>query len=108
MGRTQTKSADEVVAIDPAAAKSLLERAVKLNPYDAASWIQLGLLCEAANDLPQAEEALSRAANVDATFFAAGHGKLLFSPGECWPLLALAQKAAQVRDVSDVDFVVDA
>ena len=68
MGRTQHNLPTKIYAIDPAAAKSLLERAVKLNPYDAASWIQLGLLCEAANDLPQAEEALSRAANVDSTF----------------------------------------
>jgi tetratricopeptide (TPR) repeat protein len=67
-GAYPAQLADQIYAVDPAAAKSLLERAVKLNPYDAASWIQLGLLCEAANDLPQAEEALSRAANVDSTF----------------------------------------
>jgi tetratricopeptide (TPR) repeat protein len=67
-GAYPAQLADQIYAIDPATAKSLLERAVKLNPYDAASWIQLGLLCEAANDLPQAEEALSRAANVDSTF----------------------------------------
>src|ERR1700735_4224964 len=67
-GTYPAQLADQIYAIDPAAAKSLLERAVKLNPYDASSWIKLGLLCEAANDLPQAEEALSRAANVDSTF----------------------------------------
>jgi tetratricopeptide (TPR) repeat protein len=67
-GAYPAQLADQVYAVDPAAARSLLERAVKLNPYDAASWIQLGLLCEAANDLPQAEEALSQAANVDSTF----------------------------------------
>jgi tetratricopeptide (TPR) repeat protein len=67
-GAYPAQLADQIYAIDPAAAKSLLERAVKLNPYDAASWIQLGLLCEAANDLSQAEAALSRAANVDSTF----------------------------------------
>jgi tetratricopeptide (TPR) repeat protein len=60
--------ADEVYASDPAEAKSLLQRAVKLNPYDAPSWIQLGLLYESGNDLPEAEAALSRAATVDSTF----------------------------------------
>jgi hypothetical protein len=60
--------AGQVFASDPAGAKSLLERAVKLNRYDASSWIQLGLLSEAGNDLPQAEEALSQAASVDSTF----------------------------------------
>jgi tetratricopeptide (TPR) repeat protein len=67
-GTYPAQLADQIYAIDPAAAKSLLQRAVKLNRYDASSWIQLGLLCEAADDLPQAEEALSRAANADSTF----------------------------------------
>jgi len=44
------------------------KRAVKLNRYDAASWIQLGFLLELANNLPQAEDALSQAASVDSTF----------------------------------------
>jgi tetratricopeptide (TPR) repeat protein len=60
--------ADEIYAIDPASAKSLLQSAVRLNPYDASSWIQLGLLSEAGDDLPQAEEALLRAEGVDSTF----------------------------------------
>jgi tetratricopeptide (TPR) repeat protein len=60
--------ADEIYAIDPASAKSLLQRAVKLNRYDASSRIQLGLLHESEGDLPQAEEALLQAAKVDTTF----------------------------------------
>jgi len=60
--------ADEVYALDPVSAKSLLQRAVQLNRYDAASWIQLGLLSEAGEDLPGAEKALLQAASVDATF----------------------------------------
>jgi len=67
-GAYPAQLADEIYALDPVAAKSLLQRAVKLNRYDAASWIQLGLLSEAGNDLPGAEEALSQAASVDATF----------------------------------------
>jgi hypothetical protein len=60
--------AEELYASDPPEAKSLLQKAVKLNRYEAASWIQLGLLSEAGNDLPQAENALLQAASVDSTF----------------------------------------
>jgi tetratricopeptide (TPR) repeat protein len=60
--------ADEIYAGDPESARSLLQRAVQLNRYDASSWIQLGLLYEAANDSARAEEALGQAAQVDATF----------------------------------------
>jgi tetratricopeptide (TPR) repeat protein len=60
--------ADELFATDPETSKSMLQRAVKLNRYDASSWIQLGLLLEARNDLAQAESALLRAADADATF----------------------------------------
>jgi tetratricopeptide (TPR) repeat protein len=60
--------ADELYASDPAQAKSLLQKAVNLNRYDASSWIQLGLLSEAGNDLPQAEKSLLQAAGVDLTF----------------------------------------
>lgn len=60
--------AEELYASDPPGAKLLLQKAVKLNRYDAASWIQLGLLLEAGNDLPQAENALLQAASVDSTF----------------------------------------
>ena len=67
-GAYPAQLADQVYAIDPEEAKSLLQRAVKLNRYDASRWIQLGLLYEAGNDLPQAEEALLQAASVDSTF----------------------------------------
>ena len=67
-GAYPAQLADQIYAMDPTEAKSLLQRAVKLNRYDASSWIQLALLCEAADDLPQAEEALSRAADADSTF----------------------------------------
>ena len=67
-GAYPAQLADQIYASDPAEAKSLLQRAVTLNRYDASSWIQLGLLYEAGNDLPQAEEALLQAARVDSTF----------------------------------------
>ncbi len=67
-GAYPAQLADEIYAVDPVAAKSLLQRAVQLNRYNAAGWIQLGLLSEAGNDLPGAEEALLQAASVDATF----------------------------------------
>jgi tetratricopeptide (TPR) repeat protein len=67
-GAYAAQLADELYASDPAAAKSLLQKAVRLNRFDAASWIQLGLLCESGNDLPQAEESLLQAARVDSTF----------------------------------------
>jgi hypothetical protein len=60
--------AEELYASDPPGAKLLLQKAVKLNRYDAASWIQLGLLSEAGNDLPQAEKSLLQAASADSTF----------------------------------------
>jgi tetratricopeptide (TPR) repeat protein len=67
-GAYPAQLADEIYAVDPEAARSLLQAAVKLNRYDAASWVQLGLLSEAAGALPQAEGALERAAAVDSTF----------------------------------------
>jgi tetratricopeptide (TPR) repeat protein len=67
-GAYAAQLADELYASDPVGAKSLLQKAVRLNRFDGASWIQLGLLCEAGNDLPQAEESLLQAARVDSTF----------------------------------------
>jgi len=67
-GAYPAQLADQVYASDPTAAKSLLQRAVRLNRYNASSWIQLGLLSEAGNEIPQAEEALLLAASVDSTF----------------------------------------
>lgn len=67
-GAYAAQLAGELYASDPAEAKSLLKEAARLNRFDAASWIQLGLLYEAGNDLPKAEESLLQAARVDATF----------------------------------------
>ena len=67
-GAYAAQLADEIFASDPAEAKSLLQRAVQWNRFDAASWIQLGLLSEAGNDLRPAENALLHAAQVDTTF----------------------------------------
>jgi hypothetical protein len=67
-GAFPAQLADEIYALDPVSAKSLLQRAVQLNRYDAPSWLQLGLLSEAGDDLPGAEKALLQAASVDATF----------------------------------------
>jgi tetratricopeptide (TPR) repeat protein len=67
-GAYPAQLADQIYATDPEAAKPLLEKAVELNPYDAARWIQLALLYEAGNDLSPAEHALLRAAAADATF----------------------------------------
>lgn len=44
-----------------------LRRAVALNPYDSALWMQLGLRAELAGDLATAEKALREAARVDRT-----------------------------------------
>jgi hypothetical protein len=67
-GAYAAQLADELYASDPVRAESLLQEAVRLNRFDAASWIQLGLLWESGNDLAQAEESLLRAARVDSTF----------------------------------------
>jgi tetratricopeptide (TPR) repeat protein len=45
-----------------------LDRAVKLNPYLASAWIELGLRAEAAGNVQKAEASLRQAALVDRTF----------------------------------------
>ena len=45
-----------------------LQRAVRLNPYLSAAWIELGIRAEAAGDFTRAESALREAARVDRTF----------------------------------------
>ncbi len=67
-GAYPAQLAQELYASAPQAAKSLLQKAVRLNRYDASSWIQLGLLSEAGDDLPQAEKSLLQAARADSTF----------------------------------------
>ena len=89
--------ADELYASDPSEAKSLLQRAVKLNRYDAASWIQLGLLSEAGNDLPQAEKSLLQAAGVDSTFLPSWSlANFYFRQQNAARFWYWAQKAAQM------------
>jgi tetratricopeptide (TPR) repeat protein len=68
-GAYPAQLAEELYAIDPAAAKPLLQRAVQLNGYDASGWVQLGLLYEAGDDLPAAEKALLQSASVDSTYY---------------------------------------
>src|SRR5712691_5586271 len=45
-----------------------LERAVRLNPYFPAAWMELGLRAEAEGEVGKAEAALLEAARVDKTF----------------------------------------
>jgi hypothetical protein len=60
--------AEEIYSTDPAQSQRLLQRAVGQSRYDAPHWIELALLFEQANQLPQAEAALLAAAKVDATY----------------------------------------
>jgi tetratricopeptide (TPR) repeat protein len=53
---------------DPQTAKKALGRAVALNPWDARSWIELGLRAEAEGDGAASVECLLRAARADNTF----------------------------------------
>jgi hypothetical protein len=74
-----------------------LQKAVQLNRYDASSWIQLGLLSEAENDLLGAEHALLQAGSVDATFLPSWSLANFYfrreNPARFW---YWAQKAAQM------------
>ncbi len=53
---------------DPRKAGDALRRAVRLNPWDAQSWIELGLRAETEGDGATAEKYLLRAAEVDTQF----------------------------------------
>ena len=53
---------------DPPKAKDALRRAVALNPWDARSWIELGLRAEVEGDDTTAIKYLLRAADVDKEF----------------------------------------
>jgi len=59
---------EELEITDPSAAQTFFERAVRLDPYDASAWVDLGLQYEERGDIPHAESALLRAAAVDATW----------------------------------------
>ncbi len=70
-GRTGTLERAAVLAPLQAGYQARLNRldqAVKLNPYLASAWIELGLRAEAAGDPAKAEAALLKAAHVDHTF----------------------------------------
>ena len=54
-----------VLTADPARSIAALERAVALNPWDAGSWIELGLRLEADGKVDRAEQCLLRAAEAD-------------------------------------------
>jgi tetratricopeptide (TPR) repeat protein len=96
-GAYAAQLADELYASDPVAAKSLLQEAVRQNRFDAASWIQLGLLCESGNDLPQAEESLQQAARVDSTFLPSWSlANFYFRHEQTDRFWTWAQKAAQM------------
>jgi hypothetical protein len=96
-GAYAAQLADELYASDPVEAKSLLQKAVRLNRFDAASWIQLGLLCEAGNDVPQAEESLLQAARVDSTFLPSWSlANLYFRRGQTDNFWNWARKTAQM------------
>jgi len=53
---------------NPRTAKAALRRAVALNPWDARSWIELGLQAEAEGDDTTAQQGLLRAAEADKKF----------------------------------------
>ena len=53
---------------DPRTARDALRRAVALNPWDAQSWIELGLSAEAEGDAATSLQCLLRAAEVDKKF----------------------------------------
>lgn len=53
---------------DPRKARDALRRAVALNPWDAESWIELGLRAEAEGDDTTSKQCLLRAAEVDRMF----------------------------------------
>jgi tetratricopeptide (TPR) repeat protein len=69
---------------DPAKAKEALERAVALNPWDARSWIELGLRAEAVGDSGAAEACLLRAAKVDSKFLPDGRWRITISGTTNW------------------------
>ena len=77
---------------DPRKAKEALGRAVALNPWDARSWIELGLRAEAEGDGATSEQCLLRAANVDRHVPAAmDAGELLFPARRSAEVLVLGE-----------------
>jgi tetratricopeptide (TPR) repeat protein len=60
--------ANQLRDTDPELAENLLERSLRLNPYAAPQWIQLGLWRETENNRAEAETDFLQAARVDSTF----------------------------------------
>ena len=85
-GAYPAQLAGEIYALDPPSAKSLLQRAVQLNRYDASSWIQLGLLSEAGDDLPGPKKLFCKQRAWMPPFFPAGR----------WPTFIFAGRTLRV------------
>jgi hypothetical protein len=82
---------------DPLIAQSLLQRAVRLNPYDSSAWISLGLLEEEQGDMAPAEANLLRAAAVDVTWLPSWSLANFYFRRQRWGAFwSWAQKAAQM------------
>lgn len=82
---------------DPGAAQVLFERAVRLNPFDASSWISLGLIDEKQGDLAQAEAHLLHAAAIDVTWLPSWSLANFYFRQQRWNAFwSWARKAAQM------------
>lgn len=89
--------AHELEVTDPQTAQALFRQAVRLNPYDAAAWIDLGLLYEEQGDFSQAESDLLHAATVDATWLPDWSLANFYFRRQRWdPFWNWARKAAQL------------
>jgi len=87
----------ELQVADPLAAESLFRQALRLNPYDSSSWVNLGLLEEAEGDSVQAEADLLRAATVDRTWLPDWSLANFYFRRQRWDAFwSWAQKAAQM------------
>jgi len=87
----------ELQVADPTAAEFLFRRALRLNPYDSSSWINLGLLEEVQGDKVGAEDNLLHAARVDLTWMPAWSLANFYFRCQRWDAFwSWAQKAAQM------------
>lgn len=87
----------ELQVADPGTAEDLFNRAVRLNPYDAGSWINLGLIDEQQGHLAQAEAHLLRAAAVDVTWMPSWSLANFYFRHQRWGAFwSWAQRAAQM------------
>lgn len=87
----------ELQVADPRTAESLLQRAVRLNPYDSSAWIGLGLFAEEQGDMARAEANLLHAATVDVTWLPSWSLANFYFRRQRWDAFwSWAQKAAQM------------